>query len=106
MSKNSGKDEKKISAYKSDEKGNLDGASIAFGIINLLLVGMCFLIKLTIISAGLVLFFMLGFYASFLEVKDGIVERELKGFLQGMGGLTINIIAVVLYLLILKSRFS
>ncbi len=105
MSKKS-KNDRKISAYKPDEKGNLSGTAISFGIINLALVGLCYLIKLAIISSGLLLFFLLGFYASFVEVKDAISERELKPILKALAGLAINIVAAIIYLMIMKARYS
>lgn len=93
---------KKKGDYNSGDVGGLYGASIAIGIINLFLVGLFFLLKLAVVGAGLVLFFMLAFYAVFLEVKDGIVEKNMKGLGKGLLGLAINVGALVLYFYNLK----
>lgn len=96
---------KKKSDNNPEETGSLSGSSIAFGIINLVLVGICFLIKLAVISTGLILFFLLAFYAVFLEVKNGITEKDMKVLGKGLLGLAINVAALILYLYNLKLKY-
>ncbi len=88
---------KKKGEYNPEETGGLYGTSIAFGIINLVLVGICFLIRLVVVSAGLALFFLLAFYAVFLEIKDGITK--------GLLGFAINVAALILYFYNLKLKY-
>ena len=96
---------KKKGDYNPEGTGGLYGISTTIGLINLGLVGLSLLTKLTVISAGLVLFFLLAFYAVFLEIKDGITEKNKKGLIKGLLGLAINVVALVLYFYILKLRF-
>ncbi|MCR5228381.1 MAG: hypothetical protein K6E27_14375 [Eubacterium sp.] len=96
---------KKKGEYNPDDIGGLYGTAIAFGVINLVLVGICFLIKLAVVSAGLALFFLLAFYAVFLEVKDGIKEKNMKGLGKGLLGLAINVAALILYFYNLKIKY-
>ena len=96
---------KKKGEYNPEETGGLYGTSIAFGIINLVLVGICFLIRLVVVSAGLALFFLLAFYAVFLEIKDGITEKDMKGLAKGLLGFAINVAALILYFYNLKLKY-
>ncbi|MCR5213332.1 MAG: hypothetical protein K6E10_02880 [Eubacterium sp.] len=96
---------KKENNYNSGRNKELYGTGISFGIINLLLVGICFLIRLAIISSGLVLFFLLAFYAVFEEFKKGIEERNKKGLLKAFIGLAINVVALILYFYNLKIKY-
>ena len=99
-------DNNKKGNYNPEGTGGAYGPAVTFAVINLALVGLCFVIKLTIITSGTILFFLLGFYAVYLAIKDGITEKNMKGLGMGILGLLINIVAIVLYLMILKSRFS
>lgn len=93
---------KKKGDYNPGDIGGLYGTAMAIGIINLVLVGLLYLLKFAVIAAGLLLFFMLGFYAVILEIKDGIKEKNMKGLGKGLLGLAINVLAVVLYFYKLK----
>ena len=65
----------------------------------------CFLIRLAVVCAGLALFFLLAFYAVFLEIKDGITEKDMKGLAKGLLGLAINVAALILYFYNLKLKY-
>ena len=95
----------KIGEYSSGETGGVYGLAVTIAVINLALVGLVALINLVLLSSGVLLFFLLGFYAVFLALKDALTEKNKKGGLLGLAGLAINVVALVIYLMIMKSRF-
>ena len=80
-----------------------DAASILFGVINLILVAIFYLIKKAFVGGGVALFFMLGFYAAFHAIKNGIKEMDFKSLGKGILGLILNIAALgILILFIIR----
>ena len=83
-----------------------DGAAICFGIINLVLVLLFFLIKRVIFGAPVLLFFLLGFYAVCMAIKNGIKEKDFKCLGMGILGFILNIAAVGLLILAIIRIFT
>ena len=91
---------------REPELKGADGASIIFGIINLALVGLFFLIKKVFLGAGFALFFLLGFYAVCQALKYGIKEKDLKCLVMGMLGFILNIVSLGLLILLIIRTFT
>jgi hypothetical protein len=82
-----------------------DEASIFFGIFNLILVAIFYLVKKAFVGGGVALFFMLGFYAAFHAIKNGIKEKDFKGLGKGILGMILNIAALGLLVLFIIRIF-
>ena len=90
----------------NDSKINgADGAAIVFGVINLALVALFYLIKKVFLGAGIALFFILGFYSVGMAIKNGINEKNMKCLGMGILGLILNIAAVGLLVLFIIRIF-
>ena len=89
----------------SEIKGE-DGAAIVFGVINLVLVALFFLIKKLFLGASVALFFLFGFYAVFLAIKNGIKEKNMKCLGMGILGLILHLAAIGLMVLTIISIFA
>ena len=57
--------------YNPEGTGGVYNLSVVIAVINLALVGLVFLVDIMLLSSGVILFFLLGFYAVYLAIKDG-----------------------------------
>lgn len=64
------------------------------------------MIKKAFFGSGIVLFFMLGFYAVFHAIKNGIKEKDIKSIGKGILGLILNIAALGLWVLFIIRIFK
>lgn len=90
--------------YNPEGTGGVYNLSVLIAVINLALVGLVFLVDIMLLSSGVILFFLLGFYAVYLAIRDAIEEKDKIGGLKAFAGLAINIVAVVIYVYIIKGR--
>ncbi len=91
--------------YNPEGTGGVYNLAVLIAVINLALVGLVALVDIMLLSSGVILFFLLGFYAVYLAIRDAIEERDKIGGLKALAGVAINVVAVVIYFMIMKSRF-
>lgn len=95
-----------MNGFGSDDQENIDhqddggvsaGAALVLGVINIVLVIICTNFRVKILSTGLLVFLMLGFYGGYCTIKEGFDQKRIKGMIAGVLGLLLNAAAAILY---------